>query len=288
MTNAFTIDLEEWFCSHNLQAVVRPDHWDTLPHRARDVTFRLLDLLEKHRTKATFFVLGWLADRQPDLVQEVYAAGHEIASHGYSHLLCWQHSPDSFDADLKKANAAIEACTDTCLSLFRAPAFSITKQTLWATDVLLANDIKADSSVFPLSWHPDYGIPDAVLTPFRHPNGLLEIPMSVLEFAGKRLPVSGGAYFRMLPYKVYSALVNRLHRQGRPLVFYLHPWELDTEMPRLPGLSSLAGFRHYSNLGTVEMKLERLLAEFEFGPLGRVYEGLIKTSEGSQILETQK
>ncbi|MBC7775326.1 MAG: DUF3473 domain-containing protein [Phycisphaerae bacterium] len=279
MLNAFTIDLEEWFCSHNLQSVVQPSDWDALPHRATDVTLRLLELLEKHKVKATFFVLGWLAERYPELVQAIHTAGHEIASHGHAHLLTWQHTPESFDADLKKANTVIMACTDVLPTMFRAPAFSITQRTLWATDVLKANGMEADSSVFPLSWHPEYGIPNAKLTPFFHPNGLLEIPLSVLEMMGKRFPMSGGAYFRMLPYKVYSRMVRQLHIQGRPLVFYLHPWEMDSEMPRLPGLSRWAHFRHYTNLHTVERKLVRLLEDFEFAPLRKVYESTMDHSK---------
>ena len=247
-----------------------PGDWDTLPHRATRVTNRLLDLLEKHGVKATFFVLGWLAERHPTLVRAVQAAGHEIASHGYAHLLTWQHTPGSFDVDLKKASTSIEDCTGIRPKLFRAPAFSITQQTLWALDVLQANGIEVDSSVFPLSWHPEYGMPNASLTPFQHANGLFECPMSVLELLGKRLPMSGGAYFRLTPYPVYSAMVRRLHQQGRPLIFYLHPWEMDTEMPSLSGLSASARFRHYTNVHTVERKLERLLREFEFAPLGQL------------------
>lgn len=279
MINAFTIDLEEWFCSHNLQAVVRPGDWEQLPQRAAAVTLRLLALLDKYQVKATFFVLGWLADRHPELVRQVHAAGHEIASHGYAHLLTWQHSQASFDADLKKANKVIEACTGVRPTKFRAPAFSITQKTLWATDILQVNGFEVDSSVFPLSWHPEYGTPEAKLEPFYHPNGLLEIPMSVLEVFGKRMPVSGGAYFRLLPYPAYAKLIRQLHKQGRPLVFYLHPWEMDAQMPPLPGLSASARFRHYTNLNTVERKLERLLQEFEFSALENVFPNASKTTD---------
>jgi polysaccharide deacetylase family protein (PEP-CTERM system associated) len=282
MINAFTIDLEEWFCSHNLQAVVRPNDWEQLPPRASVVTHRLLDLLDKHQVKATFFVLGWLADRYPELVQQVQAAGHEIASHGYAHLLTGQHTKDSFGADLKKANRAIEACTGARPAKFRAPAFSITQKTLWATDILLDNAFEVDSSVFPLSWHPEYGIPEAKLEPFYHPNGLLEIPMSVLDVFGKRLPVSGGAYFRLLPYPVYAKLIRQLHKQGRPLVFYLHPWEMDPQMPILPGLSASARFRHYTNLNTVARKLEKLLTDFEFTTLEDVFPKEVKRAASFQ------
>lgn len=271
MINAFTIDLEEWFCSHNLQSVVHPNDWDQLPPRAIQVTLRLLSLLDKYGVKATFFVLGWLAERYPELVQAVHEAGHEMASHGYAHLLTWQHTKESFEADLKKAHQAIAACSGIQPTKFRAPAFSITPKTLWATEVLLANGIEVDSSVFPLSWHPEYGLPEAKLEPYYHPNGLLEIPLSVLEAFGKRLPVSGGAYFRLLPYPVYAKLIRQLHKQGRPLVFYLHPWEMDPLMPTLNGLSATARFRHYTNLHTVARKLERLLQEFEFAPLGHVF-----------------
>lgn len=271
MLNALTIDLEEWFCSHNLQAAVQPQDWDQLPWRAATPTLRLLEILERRGVRATFFVLGWLAERQPTLVQAVQAAGHEIASHGYAHRLTWQHSPDSFRDDLRRAQCAIEDATGVTPVLFRAPAFSITRRCLWAPDVLAEAGFVADSSVFPLSWHPEYGVPQASLVPFRHANGLIELPMSVVEAAGKRFPVSGGAYFRLLLYPAYRALVRHLHRQGRPLLFYLHPWELDDAMPTLRGLSAGARFRHYTNTHTVAHKLQRLVNEFAFAPLGRVY-----------------
>lgn len=275
MRNAFTIDLEEWFCSHNLQQAVNPKAWDDLPHRATLMTRRLLDLLDKRDIKATFFVLGWLAERYPELVQEVHAAGHEIASHGYAHLLTWQHTPASFATDLASAESAIKACTGIRPNLFRAPAFSITSRTLWATEGLQAHGIVLDSSIFPIGGHPEYGIPKASLMPFQHQNGLLEIPLSVLEILGKRIPVSGGAYFRLYPYSIYATFIRKLNAQGRPLVFYLHPWELDAEMPRLPGLSRFAYFRHYTNLNTVERKLNQLLQDFEFATMGAVFGHLL-------------
>lgn len=272
MRNAFTIDLEEWFCSHNLQAAIKPCDWDSLPLRAQAPTLRLLDMLEKRGVKATFFVLGWLADRCPELVQEIAAEGHEIASHGYAHLPTWLHTPESFDIDLKKAEASIWASTGARPALFRAPAFSITPQTLWAISVLKDNGFTADSSVFPLSWHPEYGYRGAKLLPFVHPNGLQEIPMSVISLAGLRIPMSGGAYFRLLPYNIYARMVRQLHRQGRPLVFYLHPWELDPQFPQVPSLSRNARFRHYTNLGGTEKKLDKLLKEFEFCSMKEVFD----------------
>ncbi|MDX1912933.1 MAG: DUF3473 domain-containing protein [Saprospiraceae bacterium] len=280
MLHAFTIDLEEWFCSHNLQAAVKPSDRNRLPLRAAAPTCRLLEMLEKRGIKATFFVLGQLAEQLPDLVRDIQKAGHEIASHGYAHLLTTQHTPGTFAEDLIKAGSAIQDCTGIIPDLFRAPAFSITPATLWALDVLKQQGFRADSSVFPLSWHPDYGMPDAPLLPYKHDNGLLEFPMSVVEMGGKRWPVSGGAYFRMLPFGVYERLIRRLEKQGRPLLFYLHPWELDPGMPRLPGLSRMARFRHYAFLETVERKLNLLLQNFEFAPLGVVFNQPCNTPTG--------
>lgn len=284
--NAISIDLEEWFCSHNLQSAIRYEDWDALPKRADLITRRLLDQLDFHGVKATFFVLGWLAARYPELVFEVQKRGHEIASHGYAHRLTWHHTPASFALDLEMAEKAIHDASGCRPGMFRAPAFSITRRTLWATAVLKDKGYYADSSVFPLSWHPEYGIPEASLEPFIHPCGLQEIPMSVVEFMGRRWPVSGGAYFRHLPYPIYKVLIDRLHRQGRPLLFYLHPWELDAEMPVLPGLGKVAKFRHYAHTGSVKVKLDRLLSDFAFAPVSEVYASFIPKTHSSYGFQT--
>jgi polysaccharide deacetylase family protein (PEP-CTERM system associated) len=270
MRNAFTIDLEDWFCSHNLQSAVSYDDWDRLESRVVSTTHHVLELLDDFNVEATFFVLGWVADRFPDLISEINDRKHEIGTHGYAHRLITQMSPESFSEDLRRSIEVIQNITSKPVHGFRAPAFSIVHSTAWAVPVMKSLGITYDSSVYPISCHPDYGITDAPLTPYYHPQGIREIPLSCVEFGSYRIPSSGGAYFRMLPYPIYRSLINRLHRQGRPLIFYLHPWELDPKIPKLR-LTSFAKFRHYTNLQFAKQKLVRLLTDFDFTSIRKLY-----------------
>ncbi|MEM6321713.1 MAG: XrtA system polysaccharide deacetylase [Bacteroidota bacterium] len=269
MLNAFTIDLEEWFCSHNLQDVVQPKDWEQLETRVGESTHYLLDLLESFNVTATFFVLGWIAEKYPDLVAEIAAKGHEIASHGYGHQLLTHMTPENFRDDLRRSVETIESATGQVVQGYRAPAFSVTQRTQWSITILSELGFKYDSSVYPLSWHPDYGNAQVALTPFLYDNQLLEIPMSCVTVGRWRVPCSGGAYFRLLPYAIYRRLIHRLHAQRRSLIFYLHPWEVDSDLPRLP-TKPLNKFRHYTALRTVKPKLTQLLTEFTFTSLSKL------------------
>jgi polysaccharide deacetylase family protein (PEP-CTERM system associated) len=272
MLNAFTVDLEDWFCSHNLAASCPYVAWPLLESRVEASTRRLLALLSDHGVRATFFVLGWIAERHPGLVADIAARGHEIASHGYAHRPLTELRPEEFEADLRRSVDAIGAACGRRPLGYRAPAFSIVRQTLWAIDILQRNGFSYDSSVYPIGIHPDYGLAAAPLLPFRHPNGLPEIPLSVAELGFFRFhaPCGGGGYLRQLPYGVFSHLVRRCQRQGRPLNFYIHPWELDPAQPRAR-LSPVRRWRHYGNLSTVETKLQRLLTDFRFGTMAEAF-----------------
>jgi polysaccharide deacetylase family protein (PEP-CTERM system associated) len=227
---------------------------------------RILDLLDQQKVRATFFVLGWIADRAPDLIREVEARGHEIGVHGYNHLLLTEITPEEFDADLQKALEAIaKAGVKTTPIGFRAPSFSMVNTTKdWALPTLEKYGFRYDSSVFPVGFHPDYGIADAPLTPYKITERLYEFPMSVMEFYGKRLPFCGGGYFRLFPYPYTRYCMRKVNEQGRSVVFYLHPWELDPEQPRIKNLSASQKFRHYRNLDQTERRLTRLINDFEF------------------------
>jgi polysaccharide deacetylase family protein (PEP-CTERM system associated) len=264
MKNVMSVDLEDWFCVYNLSRLIPYADWDKCESRVERNTARLLDLFRKHHTQATFFVLGWVADRFPDLVKEIERQGHELATHGYSHRLLTLMQPEEFRVDLQRSLEVLAKATSQEVRGFRAPSFSLTRQTLWAVDILRESGIQYDSSVFPVGFHPDYGIADASLRPYRLADGLTELPMSVAEVLGQRIPCSGGGYFRLYPYAVSRRLIRRCNRQGRSVMFYLHPWEIDPEQPRVKGLSWSKRFRHYKNLDRTAERLERLLSEFSF------------------------
>jgi polysaccharide deacetylase family protein (PEP-CTERM system associated) len=258
-----SIDLEDWFCVHNLSQAIKYQDWDACELRVVETTRRLLDLLDRHDTQATFFVLGWIAERVPELIAEVDRRGHEIATHGYTHTLLTRMTPAEFDADLKNALRVTRKATNQQIAGFRAPSFTITPRTLWALPILTANGIRYDSSVVPISFHPDYGMPNAPLGIHRLSADLTEVPLSCVEHLGRRIPCGGGGYFRIYPYALTRHLMRRCNREGRPVIFYLHPWEIDPDQPRVT-LSWQKRFRHYWNLDKTLGKLERLLTEFPF------------------------
>ncbi len=265
MTNAISIDLEDWFCVHNLSGAIKRSDWDKCELRVYESTKRVLNLLDKHKTHATFFVLGWIAKRLPELIRELEHKGHEIAVHGYNHLLLTEITPSEFDDDLGLALETIKACgIKQPLLGFRAPSFTIVDKTKeWALETLEKYDLKYDSSVFPVGFHPDYGVADAPLIPYKITPNLSEFPMSCLEVFGKRFPFCGGGYFRLFPYSYTKFCMKRWNAQGRPAVFYLHPWELDPGQPRIT-LPRSKAIRHYRNLDQTEKRFDALLGDFQF------------------------
>ena len=259
-----SVDVEDWFSVHNLSRIIPYDAWDRCESRVERNTLRLLDTFARHGVEATFFVLGWVADRFPDLVREIERRGHEVASHGYAHRLLTAMRPEEFRADLDRSLSVLARAASQEVRGFRAPSFSLTGKTLWAVDIMLESGIGYDSSVFPVGFHPDYGIAEAELVPHRLPGGLTELPMGVATVFGRRVPCSGGGYFRLYPYALTRALMRRCNREGRSVMFYLHPWEVDPEQPRVRGLPWSKRFRHYNNLERTEDRLERLLGDFSF------------------------
>ena len=272
MLNAISIDLEDWFCVHNLSGAIRREDWDTCELRVRDSTRRLIELFDRHNTRATFFVLGWVAERIPEVIRELEDRGHEIAAHGYNHLLLTEISPEEFDQDLARALEAIRGCGIKSRPLgFRAPSFTMVKATKeWALPILEKHGFKYDSSVFPIGFHPDYGMVEAPLSPYKITADLHEFPMSCLEMFGKRFPFSGGGYFRLFPYAYTKYCMQKVNDQGRPAVFYLHPWELDPGQPKVKNLSLSQRFRHYRNIDQTEKRLAKLLADFKFTTIREV------------------
>lgn len=270
--NAMTVDVEDYFHVSAFESVVSPKDWDSYESRVCRNTDRLLEIFDGAQVRATFFILGWVAERFPDLVRRIASGGHEIASHGYAHRLIYDQSPQEFRDDLRRSRDTLMRAYDGPINGYRAPSFSVTPQSLWALDVILEEGFTYDASVFPIR-HDRYGLPTAP----RHFHSrqqragtLWECPGSTVRVGGTNLPVAGGGYFRILPYWWTKWGISRLNNHERqPAVFYLHPWEIDPDQPRLPA-SRLSRFRHYRNLDQTEGHLKRLLSQFRFAPLAQV------------------
>ncbi len=271
--NALTVDVEDYYQVSAFERVVARDRWHEYESRVAANTDRLLGVFDEFNVRATFFVLGWVAERDPSIVRRIAAAGHEVASHGYGHRLIYDQQPAVFREDVRRARQILQEASGQPVVGYRAPSFSVTGRSMWALDVLIEEGYTYDTSIFPIR-HDRYGIPDAP----RHPywiahrsagdhQGILEIPGSTIRLFGANLPVAGGGYFRLLPYWWTRFGIRRLNgTEGKPAVFYMHPWEVDPGQPRLQG-SRLSRFRHYRNLAKTESRLRRLLADFTFGPL---------------------
>jgi polysaccharide deacetylase family protein (PEP-CTERM system associated) len=288
LLNAFSIDVEDYFQVAALARAVAPETWEARESRVERNTDTLLGLLAARGVRGTFFVLGWIAERHPQLVKRIAAAGHEIASHGFSHQLIYRQSPSEFTAETAHSKRLLEDLTGTAILGYRAASFSITRQSLWALDVLIDLGFQYDSSVFPIR-HDRYGIPGAALEPGKitAPSGrtIAEFPMSTASFCGVRVPVSGGGYFRLLPYWLTRAGLRQINEARQlPFTFYLHPWEVDPDQPRVP-VSWLSRFRHYTNLHRCETRLRRLLGDFTFGTMREVLatRGLLSAERSASV-----
>jgi polysaccharide deacetylase family protein (PEP-CTERM system associated) len=274
MLNALTIDVEEYFHVSAFESVIRFEDWDRYESRVERSTHRVLDLLDEYKTKATFFVLGWVAERHPGLVQVIQKRGHEIASHGYAHRRIYTQAPDQFREETRRAKSIVENIIGRSIIGYRAASYSIIGETLWALDILAEEGFQYDSSIFPIR-HDLYGISGherffAVLN--RNGSGTIaEIPLSTIRMAGVNFPVGGGGYLRIFPYAVnYLALLHLNRHERRPAVVYFHPWEIDPDQPRIQG-GWKSRFRHYTNLARMESKIRSLLASFSFAPIREVY-----------------
>ena len=267
-TNALTVDVEDYFHVAALAPNIHRDSWASRESRVVGNTQKLLAIFEQFDVRGTFFVLGWVAERHPQLVRDIAARGHEIACHGYSHRLVYEQSPEEFYAETLRAKNLLEEITGSAVVGYRAASYSIVRESLWALDILVELGFAYDSSIFPVR-HDRYGIPNAERVPHRlatlNGKSIVEWPLATARILGCRLPVAGGGYFRLLPYWLSRwglASINR--RELQPFIFYLHPWEIDPEQPRVSA-SWLSRFRHYTNLGKCEERLRRLLGEFRFG-----------------------
>jgi polysaccharide deacetylase family protein (PEP-CTERM system associated) len=277
--NALTIDVEDFFQVTAFERQIKRSEWSDFRPRVIDNTQRLLALLEEHQVRATFYVLGWIADKFPRLVREISDQGHEIGSHSYWHRLIYSLSPQEFREDLRRSRDVLQDATGQRVISFRAPSFSITRKSLWAFDILGEEGFESDSSVFPTR-HDRYGIQGAPLQ--IHPieaqtARIWEFPMTVVERAGMNIPVSGGGYFRLYPLSWTTRWLQQVNDAQRPFVFYLHPWEIDPQQPRLRAGSRFSRWRHYVNLSSTESKLTTLLRLFQFAPLTDVLNDALPT-----------
>jgi polysaccharide deacetylase family protein (PEP-CTERM system associated) len=268
MLNAFTVDVEEYFQVANFSESISRDSWDSITRRSDGVTKGLLDLFDRHNVRATFFVLGWLAEREPELVREIVARGHEVASHGYSHELVYVQGETVFAEETRRSKALLEDIAGVAVRGYRAASFSITSKSLWALDVLAEQGFEYDSSIFP-TLHDRYGIGGApkqpVLLETLSGATIQEFPLTTLRLAGADLPISGGGYFRLYPYAFTRYGLNVVNkRDDRPFVFYCHPWEFDPDQPRVKA-PWFNRWRHYQNMGRSSERLEKLVQDFSFG-----------------------
>lgn len=270
LTNAFTIDVEDYFQVSAFAPYIRRSDWPNRESRVERNIDRILKMLSDSETKATFFTLGWVAERYPQMVRRISSGGHEIASHGYDHLRASDQTPDEFFDDIYRAKGLLEEISGGEVKGYRAPSFSIGKRNLWAFDCVERAGYRYSSSIYPIV-HDHYGMPDAPR--FAHQvNGLLEIPVTTIRMANRNWPASGGGYFRLFPYALSRWMLQRVNAQDREsAVFYFHPWEIDNGQPRIPGISAKTRFRHYVNIPRMEGRLRRLVADFKWGRMDQIF-----------------
>lgn len=266
--NYLTVDVEDYYQVSAFEPLVGLAKWDQYPSRVIGNTRVILDALDRHYIKATFFVLGWTAERNPDLVKDIMTGGHHIGCHSYQHRLIYNLSPNEFREDTRRAKDVLEEITGKPVLGYRAPSYSITSQSLWAYGILEDLGFEFSSSVFPI-YHDRYGIPDAPRFKFKVPgHDIIEYPISTVRFLGRNIPVSGGGYFRIFPYRFIRMGLSRINkRENQPFVFFIHPWETDPEQPKMKGAGPVSKFRHYTNLGKTKERFEKLLSDFRFIPI---------------------
>jgi polysaccharide deacetylase family protein (PEP-CTERM system associated) len=275
LVNAMSVDVEDYFQVSAFDGKVDRGDWERLPARVEKNTDRVLSLLDEHRVKTTFFTLGWVAERFPGMVRRIVEAGHEVASHGYSHVRVHHQNRTEFREDVRRSKKLLEDIGGRPVLGYRAPSYSIGKNTLWAVDELEGAGYVYSSSIYPI-YHDLYGMPDAPRFAFRHRGGegILEIPISTARLFRFNWPSGGGGYFRLMPYALFRRAIRRINeREEKPCVFYFHPWELDPEQPRPKNLGLKTRFRHYLNLGRMESRLARLLRDFRWDRIDRVFLG---------------
>lgn len=274
--NAMSVDVEDWFQVQAFAGILRRADWDGLERRVEANTDRVLALFAEADLRATFFTLGWVAERHPALIRRILAAGHELASHGHGHELVDRLGEAGFRADIRRAKSVLEDAGGSPVLGYRAPTFSIGPRTPWAHAVLAEEGYRYSSSIFPIR-HDLYGAPDAPRGPHRpHPDGVVELPMTTVRLLGRNLPCAGGGWFRLMPYALFRAGLRRVNAaEGQPGIFYFHPWEVDPGQPRVAGASRLSRFRHYNGLDAMAGRLHRLLRDFAWGRMDEVFAAAI-------------
>jgi polysaccharide deacetylase family protein (PEP-CTERM system associated) len=275
--NAMTVDVEDYFQVQAFAGVVPPTEWDSFVPRVGANVARILDHFAAAGVHATFFTLGWVAERHPGMVRRIVAEGHELASHGYGHALVHTLDAGQFRADVRRARQLLEDIAGIGVTGYRAPTFSLGARTPWAFTVLAEEGYRYSSSTYPIR-HDLYGEPDAPRTPYRPAEtALIELPLTTVRIGGRNFPFAGGGYFRLLPYRLFRAGLARLNRrERRPGIFYFHPWEIDPGQPRISGAGRVARFRHYLNLTAMPRRLDRLLHDFAWDRIDSVFADLLR------------
>lgn len=272
LLNAISVDVEDYYQVEAFSNVIRRDEWDAYPSRVASNNEKILRLFDDHGVKATFFVLGCVAEKDPSIVSEIHAQGHEVACHGFSHKMILKQSQSTFRQETMKAKNLLEDIIGEKVKGYRAATYSITKKNLWALEILMESGFEYDSSIFPIR-HDRYGISDFKREPCLIRNvdqSIKEFPISTSRILGGNLPVAGGGYFRLYPYMLTRWGLSSVNADGLPFVFYLHPWEVDPDQPKIKGLSAATRFRHYVNLDKTETKLKKLLDDFNLDRIDKV------------------
>ncbi len=275
LRNAFSIDVEDYFHVSALAPHFPRHTWDRQPFRVERNVDRMLAMLDENQAQATFFTLGWVAERHPQLVKRIIAGGHELASHGFGHQRASDLGRDEFFKDIAHAKMCLEDLSGLPVIGYRAPSFSIGENNLWALDTLAEAGYEYSSSIYPIR-HDHYGMPNAPRFAFRpnSKNSLLELPATTIRLFSRNLPAAGGGYFRLLPYQISRWFINRVNETDRqPCIFYCHPWEIDPDQPRPTGVTLKTRFRHYVNLARTETRLRRLLKDFRWGRIDQIFLG---------------
>jgi polysaccharide deacetylase family protein (PEP-CTERM system associated) len=271
ITNALTIDVEDYFQVSAFAPHIARSEWNTRECRVERNVNAILEMLAFRGTKATFFTLGWIAERYPQLVRQIVQEGHELASHGYGHERASDQTEEAFFADIHLAKIVLEDLTGIAVNGYRAPSFSIGNGNLWAFDCLVRAGYRYSSSIYPIR-HDHYGMPDSPRFAHEVRPGLMEIPITTFRVLNHNLPSSGGGYFRLLPYALSRWMLVRVNGHDRePGVFYFHPWEIDPGQPRIAGISNKTRFRHYVNIGRMEGRLNQLLGDFKWGRMDEIF-----------------
>ncbi len=273
ITNSMTVDVEDYFQVSAFEKIIPRSEWDNISARVEKNTERVLDMFDEAGVKGTFFMLGWVAERYPGLVKRIVADGHELASHGYSHIRVVHQKPPAFFDDIVRTKKLLEDMSGQEVRGYRAASYSIGAKNLWALDELKEAGYVYSSSIYPIK-HDLYGMPEAPRFSFRPrgEDGILEVPVTTVEVLNKKLPCGGGGYFRLYPYVVSRMAIRRVNQHdGQSSVFYFHPWEIDPGQPRQKGISAKTRFRHYLNLGRMEKRLKRLLRDFQWDRMDKVF-----------------